>query len=531
MTQEQEWSLTEEQRQETVSRIRLNLSTMAFFRQAPLPDDAVATAAVTMEKKAYTVAKVEARTTTGVRPHHETLKAYIRKLGALMIETVESGAAVVEAHAAAATAATAAAGAKPGMTDSIDLSHGSRDFLITETAEQLLAPMLQPGAVIRRIKFSTKSFGIEAAEVAAKAIRNVSNTLQHADLADIIAGRPESEALGALTIIAAALAQCHLKFLDLSDNALGEKGIRAAAAAFVDQPALENIAFRNVGCSVHGCAALQELISNTSHLKSISLYNNMSGDEGAVSIAALISRCPVLEEFSMVSSRVGAEGGAALGRALAAGTKMLVKLDVHDNPMTEEAAAALATAIMAQPHLLTLNLNDTCLCDKGVSQIAAALQHATAAEKLETLELALNEITPDGAEAVAMAIVAKGATLKTVNLRENELEDDGAVMIAKGLMSAPHLRTIDLCLNQIHRVGALAVAKVVVETANDLELLALDENEISDGGVEQLKKMMESGGKLGALGALDENLGDEEDEDGDEGVEDLAEILGRGLKL
>lgn len=51
------------------------------------------------------------------------------------------------------------------------------------------------------------------------------------------------------------------------------------------QPALESIAFQNVGCSVHGCAAVDELMRNTQHLRRLHLYNNMSGDEGAASIA------------------------------------------------------------------------------------------------------------------------------------------------------------------------------------------------------------------------------------------------------
>lgn len=42
----------------------------------------------------------------------------------------------------------------------------------------------------------------------------------------------EDEALQALRVISAALSTAQLKHLNLSDNALGEKGLRAAAAAF-----------------------------------------------------------------------------------------------------------------------------------------------------------------------------------------------------------------------------------------------------------------------------------------------------------
>lgn len=62
-----------------------------------------------------------------------------------------------------------------------------------------------------QIKLSTKSFGRDAAEVAAKAITNVVASLEHADLSDIIAGRPEAEALEAMRIVSGALAQVKLK--------------------------------------------------------------------------------------------------------------------------------------------------------------------------------------------------------------------------------------------------------------------------------------------------------------------------------
>lgn len=63
----QEWALSDAQRAETVARMAKNIGSLAFFRGAPIADDVAAAAAAAVEKKAYTVARVEARTTTGVR--------------------------------------------------------------------------------------------------------------------------------------------------------------------------------------------------------------------------------------------------------------------------------------------------------------------------------------------------------------------------------------------------------------------------------------------------------------------------------
>lgn len=47
-------------------------------------------------------------------------------------------------------------------------------------------------SAVLQVKFSTKSFGRDAAHVAAAAIENIAATLEHADISDIIAGRPVS---------------------------------------------------------------------------------------------------------------------------------------------------------------------------------------------------------------------------------------------------------------------------------------------------------------------------------------------------
>ena len=51
---------------------------------------------------------------------------------------------------------------------------------------------------VRKVRLSTKSFGVDAAEVAAEAFAACRNTLVDLDLSEVIAGRPEDEAMKAL---------------------------------------------------------------------------------------------------------------------------------------------------------------------------------------------------------------------------------------------------------------------------------------------------------------------------------------------
>ncbi len=76
----------------------------------------------------------------------------------------------------------------------------------------------------------------------------------------------------------------------------------------------------------------------------------------------------------------------------------LVKLDLSDNPMTAEMAEDLAETLRRQPNVRALILNDMSLTDEGTGCILEALKDS--APELEHLELALNEITPEGAKVV-----------------------------------------------------------------------------------------------------------------------------------
>lgn len=78
MTEQTEWCLSADQRKSTVSRVAANIATIAFSQGQQISGADADRAAENAERKAYTVARVEAQTTTGVRPHSETYEAYTR---------------------------------------------------------------------------------------------------------------------------------------------------------------------------------------------------------------------------------------------------------------------------------------------------------------------------------------------------------------------------------------------------------------------------------------------------------------------
>ncbi|XP_052188438.1 RAN GTPase-activating protein 2 isoform X2 [Diospyros lotus] len=396
-----------------------------------------------------------------------------------------------------------------------DISKGQRAFIEAEEAQELLSPLNEPGNLYTKICFSNRSFGLGAAQVAGPILESLKDQLQEVDLSDFIAGRPEAEALDVMHIFSAALEGCILKTLNLSNNALGEKGVRAFEKLLKAQSNLEELYLMNDGISEEAAQAVSELIPSTERLKVLHFHNNMTGDKGAAAISEVVKCSPMLEDFRCSSTRIGSDGGTALADALGTCTH-LKKLDLRDNMFGVEAAVVLSKALSKHANLTEVYLSYLNLEDKGAIAIADALKES--APSLEVLDMAGNDIKVEAASSLAACIAAKQFLTK-LNLSENELKDEGAIQISKALEEGHgQLKEVDLSTNLIRRAGAQILAQTVVQKP-EFKLLNIDGNFISEEGIDELKIIFKSSPNM--LGSLDENdpEGEEGDDDGDEGGE------------
>lgn len=410
-----------------------------------------------------------------------------------------------------------------------DISKGQRSFIEAEEAENLLRPLREPGNCYTKICFSNRSFGLGAARVAEPILVSLKNQLKEADLSDFIAGRPEAEALEVMNIFSAALEGSVLKSLNLSNNALGEKGVRAFGALLKSQSCLEELYLMNDGISEEAARAVRELIPSTEKLKVLHFHNNMTGDDGALAISDIVKQSPLLEDFRCSSTRVGSEGGIALSEALESCTH-LKKLDLRDNMFGVEAGVALSKALSKHLDLVELYLSYLNLEDEGAIAIANALKES--APSLEILEMAGNDITADASPSLAACLGAKQRLTK-LNLAENELKDEGIIQISKALEEGHSLlKEVDISTNLIRRAGARQIAQVVVEKPG-FTLLNINGNIISDDGIDELKEIFKKSPRM--LGSLDENDpegGDEDEESGEgEANEDELESKMKNLEV
>ncbi|XP_004495201.1 RAN GTPase-activating protein 2 [Cicer arietinum] len=404
-----------------------------------------------------------------------------------------------------------------------DLSGGRRAFIDGEEAAEVLKPLRGPNS-FTKICFSNRSFGLDAAHVAEPILISIKDQLKEVDLSDFIAGRPEAEALEVMNIFSSALEGSVLRYLNLSNNAMGEKGVRAFRSLLKSQNDLEELYLMNDGISEEAAKAVAELIPSTEKLRVLHFHNNMTGDEGAFAIADVVKRSPALEDFRCSSTRVGCDGGVAV--AVALGTcKHLKKLDLRDNMFGVEAGVALSKVIPVFVDLTEIYLSYLNLEDDGAEALANALKES--APSLEILDMAGNDITAKAAVSVAACISSKQFLTK-LNLSENELKDEGAVLISKALEGGlGQLNEVDLSTNSITWSGARLLAEAVVQKPG-FKLLNINANFISDEGICELQKIFKNSPDM--LGPLDENEPDGEDIDEEDEEDDDNDELESKLK-
>lgn len=378
-----------------------------------------------------------------------------------------------------------------------------------ERAVELLAQIPASDAVTK-IRLSNKSFSEGAASIIAERLSSFTS-LEIADISDIIAGRPEDEALRVLTIICNSIRTCPLKEVNVSDNALGAKGVNACRSILTDKK-LEHVYFCNNGLSAEACELITTIFAEGGYpqLRTLHFYNNMSGNAGAVAVSAMLPHLTSLQDFRYSSTRCQAEGNEALMQALKEHTSLL-RLDLSDSSFSDDAAEALAALLKKQANLEYLNLRDGSLEEERGSAVLKALEHTP---KLAHLDLSANDFAEEQFSLLA-SLLPKLSDLQELHLDDTCLSLDDVRVLVSGLKSCTKLRLLSLQGCEITAAGAVLLARCVSSLPAFVQL-NLDNNCIVENGIDVLQSILSRAGKL--LGSLEEN-----DEDGDD---DLEEVLG-----
>mmetsp|Transcript_25719 Transcript_25719/g.28048 ORF Transcript_25719/g.28048 Transcript_25719/m.28048 type:complete len:431 (+) Transcript_25719:98-1390(+) len=387
---------------------------------------------------------------------------------------------------------------------------GGRELLNASKVETLLQEWV--GVNPTHIKLSNKSFDVEAATKIAEFFQQITSNIEVADISDIIAGRPEEEALKVLRIITNSLQRFELTEVNVSDNAMGAKGVDACKEILKGKK-IQKLYVCNDGLSAEASELLADILlsDGVAPLTLFHFYNNMGGNGSGVAISRIITACKALEDLRYSATRCMADGCLAIATAIGS-VDGLKRIDLSDNNFGLRACEVLAQGLKNHTRLEHLNLRDAGFGDDGIEAFVNILKD-TVFPHLTFLDLSGNEINEENMEVVVEWLGKAVPSLQTLYLDDNEIGSDGAILLTRSIPRLSSLQHLSLTTAEITGKGGFLLAKAVAKVAT-FQKLDLNGNALAPRAVEEITEVLTKAQK---------RLGDLEDNDED-GEDDLSEI-------
>jgi Ran GTPase-activating protein 1 len=236
------------------------------------------------------------------------------------------------------------------------------------------------------IDISCLSWSLEALNSIKPFLEEIASTVKYANLADIIASLLTDEGLAVIEGVVEVFRDSPLVDVDLSDNALGLRGMERIKSLLTGLP-LQRLYLANCGFSVESMVHLQECVAANDNaigksLTHLVLDRNMMGAMGAQKVGEILSTCN-LEYFSYLGCRIQ-EGTLFLAQGIKlmaenAAKPALIRLDIDDGNFGEDEPAyrPLAEGLKLCSRLRHLDLTDAQLGIQGLTLLLDALTAAS----------------------------------------------------------------------------------------------------------------------------------------------------------
>ncbi|CAM4598264.1 unnamed protein product [Leuciscus chuanchicus] len=313
----------------------------------------------------------------------------------------------------------------------------------------------------------------------------------------------------------------HLRELDLSENKLGNTGVKHLCAVLKDSHCkLESLRLRCCNMTDEGCSDVTSALkSNPTHLRELNLSGNKLGDSGVKNLSDLLMNPQFkLVKLQLSDCSVTEEGYKALASALRSNPSHLIELDLTGNypgqsgmkelndllqdpdcqlktlrflsPAAEEACQYVNRVVGKNPFpQQELNLSEHELGDTRVNQIAALLQDKHC--QLNTLILNRCSITEKQSLILTSALKSNPSHLRELNLSWNKLGNSGVKNLSDLLMN-PQFKLEKLHLSDcsITEKQSLILTSALKSNPSHLRELNLSWNKLGDSGVKNLSDLL-----------------------------------------
>ncbi|KAI4887863.1 hypothetical protein NFI96_015073 [Prochilodus magdalenae] len=316
----------------------------------------------------------------------------------------------------------------------------------------------------------------------------------------------------------------HLLELDLSENQLGDSGVKQICEMLKNSPfKIQKLGFSNCNITEDGYAALASALKSdtSSHLIELDLRGNNPGNKGVELLTELLEDpSHKLTKLWLLKSSAAEEAYSYLTEVLGKNPLLLSELDLigkiqgdpkikqlsdlledlHCRPktlklnkcgITEAGCAALLSALCSNPsHLRELDLSNNKFGNSGVQQICSLLK--TQYCKLEILRLSFCRITEEGYAALASALKSKPASLLIeLDLRGNDPGESGVEKLTD-LLKDQHrkLKALKLLKTPAAEEACASLTKTLGKSPLLLKELDLSEKLQGDSDVKQIHSLL-----------------------------------------
>nr|XP_049616912.1 NACHT, LRR and PYD domains-containing protein 12 isoform X4 [Syngnathus scovelli] len=264
--------------------------------------------------------------------------------------------------------------------------------------------------------------------------------------------------------------------------------------------------------------ALASVLSSSRTLRQLDLSRNNLGDDGLEALAAGLakSQC-TLQVLALRRCNLSEKSCEVLASVLSL-SRTLRQLDLSRNNLGDDGLEALAAGL-AKPQctLQVLRLSHGKLSKKSCNALASVLSSCCSLRKLD---LSWNDLGDDGLEALAAGLAKPQCTLQVLELENCNLSEKSGEALASVLSSSRTLRELDLSHNDLGDDGLEALAAGLAKPQCTLQVLKLLRCDLSKKSCEALASVLSSSRTLRELDLSNNDLGDD-------GLEALAAGLAK----
>jgi Ran GTPase-activating protein (RanGAP) involved in mRNA processing and transport len=271
---------------------------------------------------------------------------------------------------------------------------GERSSVTVDEAERILARFRLESASreVVTVDLSCRQWNQEALDVIEPFLKEIAGTVQTVQFDDIIAGLMTDEGLSVTEKLADVFLDSKLTFVDLSDNAMGPRGLGRVGSLFANSH-VESLFLNNCGLGEASMTQLNEYLTAddgriAKSLRRLELDRNMIGIGGAREVGQFLPLCTNLEHFSYNGCRPSKEGTAyicqgiydlSLARPDVALTYIsLEDCSFGDGSEEEDGIIPFSKGLKQCVNLRYLNMRDGAIEPDGMNLLVEALAMSSA---------------------------------------------------------------------------------------------------------------------------------------------------------